>query len=89
MFELLSWDVDGLEKHSFKKNERFHEPTEAYLNMIGRSPWTSEAHENFLDYHQHCIDANPQVLSKIDEYLENRQPTKEEKRSPIKQNKSK
>lgn len=41
MFELLTWDIDGFEKHSFKKNQKFIEPSEAYMNMIGKNPWKS------------------------------------------------
>lgn len=86
MFELLTWGVDGFEKHSFKKDEKFQHSTDAYLNMIGRSPWTSEAHENYLDYQQHCINANPDVLHKIENYIEDRLPLrdKEDRRSPQK-----
>lgn len=43
MFELLAWGSDGFERHAFKKDDRLTEPTEAYLNMIGKNPWTSEA----------------------------------------------
>jgi hypothetical protein len=86
MFELLSWDVEGFEKHSFKKDEKFHQSAEAYLNMIGKHPWKSEAQENYVDYHQHCIDANPDVLLKIENYIEERLPNsaKPERKSPSK-----
>lgn len=86
MFELLSWDVEGFEKHSFKKDEKFHQSAEAYLNMIGKHPWKSEAQENYVDYHQHCIDANPDVLLKIENYIEERLPNsaKPQRKSPSK-----
>lgn len=74
MFELLSWDVEGFEKHSFKKDEKFQQSAQAYLNMIGKHPWKSEAHENYVDYHAHSIDANPDLLLKIDNYIEQRLP---------------
>jgi proline dehydrogenase len=91
MFELLTWGVDGFEKHCFKKDEKFHHTTEAYLNMIGKAPWTSEAHENYLNYTSHAIDANPDVLHKIENYIEERLPRadKEERRSPKQQQRSK
>jgi hypothetical protein len=74
MFELLTWDVDGFEKHSFKKDEKFHQSTDAYLNMIGKCPWTSESQENYVNYQQHCVEANPDVLHKIENYIEDRLP---------------
>lgn len=91
MFDLLSWGVDGFEKHCFKRDEKFQHSTEAYLNMIGRSPWTSEAQENYVDYQQHCIDANPSVLTKIENYIEERLPqkVKDERKSPQKGSKEK
>jgi hypothetical protein len=54
MFELLTWDVDGFEKHSFKKNEKFHQSTDTHQ--------------------QHCVEANPDVLHKIENYIEDRLP---------------
>jgi hypothetical protein len=91
MFELLTWDVDGFEKHSFKRDEKFKETTEAYLNMIGKNPWTSESQENYINYHEHCIEANQDVLHKIENYIDERQPQsyKDEKKSPQKGHKSK
>lgn len=58
MFDLLSWGSDGFERHAFRKDERIVDTTQAYVNMIGKNPWTSEAQENYVDYHGHCIDAN-------------------------------
>lgn len=59
--------------------------------MIGRSPWTSESQENYVNYQQHCIDVNPDVLNKIENYIEERLPQREkdERRSPQRPQKSK
>ena len=55
MFDLLAWGTDGFEKHSFKKDEKFKQPCEAYLNMIGKNNWKSETQENYLNYNENCI----------------------------------
>lgn len=61
------------------------------MNMIGKNPWTSESQENYINYHQHCIEANTDVLHKIQNYIEERLPqnAKENKKSPQKAQKSK
>lgn len=41
MFELLAWDDEVMGKNSFKKNGKFNETSTAYVNMIGKRPWTS------------------------------------------------
>jgi len=33
--------------------------------MIGKQLWTSESHENYVDYHNNYIQADPHILSKI------------------------
>jgi len=42
--------------------------------MIGRSPWKSESQENFVNYYDNCIEANPSVLHKIENYIEDHEP---------------
>ena len=42
--------------------------------MIGRQPWTSEAHESYVNYNSNCLDANEDVLNKIENYIEERRP---------------
>jgi hypothetical protein len=74
MFDLLAWGSDGFEKHAFKKDERFREPTEAYLSMIGRTPWTSEAQENYVPYVENSLEADPEILLKIENYILDKAP---------------
>lgn len=42
--------------------------------MIGKQLWTSESHENYVDYHNNYIQADPHILSKIQNYIEERVP---------------
>ena len=57
--------------------------------MIGKNPWTSESQENYVNYHEHCIEANQEVLHKIENYIDDRQPRKEDRKSPQKAGKGK
>ena len=86
MFDLLSWGSDGFQKHSFKKDQRFKQPVEAYLNMIGKNSWTSQAQENYVNYHENFIEANPHVFSKIQNYISQKESesAKAAKKSPQK-----
>jgi hypothetical protein len=69
MFELLAWNVEGFDKHSFKKDEKFKQTAEAYLNMIGKDVWKSETQENFVDLNGHCLEGNGDVFRRIDNYI--------------------
>jgi len=37
--------------------------------MIGKQPWASEAQESYVNYHSNCVDANEEVLNKIENYI--------------------
>ena len=70
MFELLSWGTQGFERHSFKKTERFKDSTAAYMNSIAKHSWTSENKDNYVNYQDGCVNVNPDLMRRIQEFIE-------------------
>ena len=72
MFELLNWENSSLTQHDFKKNRDYRQISEAYLQQIEKSKWSSEAKENYVTPDGN-IPVNENTLYKVENYIHNKE----------------